>query len=152
MAHEDFKDLNRRTAAAHKLLHDKACDFAKSPKYDRYQCGLASMLYKCFDKKTSGWTAENETITNKELAEDLHKLIISRFEKRKVNWLFIDNIWGEDLADMQLISKFNKGFRFLLCVDIYINFVWVIAFKYTKGITIINAFSKFFRWIKLKTK
>ena len=50
------------------------------------------------------------------LAEELHKPIVRKFEKRKVNSSFIDNIWGADLADMQLISKFNKGVRFLLCV------------------------------------
>ena len=50
----------------------------------------------------------------------LHKPIIRKFEKRKVCSGFKDNIWGADLADMQLISKFNKGFRFLLCViDIF---------------------------------
>ena len=73
-----------------------------------------------FDKKTSGGTVKNENISNKELAEELHKPIIRKFNKRKVHSPFIDNIWGTDLADMQLISKFNKGFRFLLCVtDIY---------------------------------
>ena len=56
---------------------------------------------------------------NQQLAADLHKPIIRRFEKRKVHSSFIHNIWDADLADIQLISKFNKGFRFLLCV-IYI--------------------------------
>ena len=56
---------------------------------------------------------------------------------------FIDNIWGADLADMKLISKFNKGFRFLLCVnDIYSKYAWVIPLKDKKGITITNAFQK----------
>ena len=55
-----------------------------------------------------------------ELAEELHKLIIRKFEEKKVHSSFIDNVWGADLADMQLISQFNKGIRFLLCViDIY---------------------------------
>ena len=53
---------------------------------------------------------------NEQLADELHKLIIRQFEKRKVYSAFEDNIWGADLADMQLISKFNEGFRFLLCV------------------------------------
>ena len=52
---------------------------------------------------------------NMQLADELHKPIIRKFEKRKVYFLFRDNIWGADLADMQLLSKFNKGFRFLLC-------------------------------------
>ena len=47
---------------------------------------------------------------------ELHKPVLSKFEKRKVNLSFIGNIWGADLADMQLISKFNKAFRFLLSV------------------------------------
>ena len=55
---------------------------------------------------------------------------------------FIDNIWGADLADMQLISKFNIGFRFLLCaVDIYRKYTWIIIpLKDKKGITIDKAF------------
>ena len=78
------------------------------------------MVYKFFNKNTSGGLIQDEIISNKELAEELHKPIIRKFEKRKVHSPFIDNIWGADLADMQLISKFNKGFRFLLfVVDIY---------------------------------
>ena len=50
----------------------------------------------------------------------MDKTIIRKFNKRKVHWLFIYNFWGAYLADMQLISKFNKGFRCVLCViDIY---------------------------------
>ena len=74
------------------------------------------MVYRFFDKKTSGSNIKNENIPNKELAEELHKPIIRKFNKRKLHSLFIENIWGADLADMQLISKFNKGFRFLLWV------------------------------------
>ena len=54
---------------------------------------------------------------------------------------FKDNIWGADLADMQLLSKFNKGFRFLLCViDIFSKYAWVVPLKDKKGISIANAF------------
>ena len=57
--------------------------------------------------------------------------------------LFRDNIWRVDLADMQLLSKFNKGFRFLLCViDIFSKYAWVIPLKDKKGISIVNAFQK----------
>ena len=95
-------------------------------KYDGYQRGLTSMVYKLFDRNTSGGTVKNEIISNKELEEELHKPIIRKFEKRKVHSSFIDNIWGADLADMQLISKFNKGLRFLLCViDIYSKYEFV---------------------------
>ena len=53
-------------------------------------------------------------------------------------------MWGADLASMQLISKFNKGFRFLLWViDIFSKYAWVIPFKDKKGITITNAFQNF---------
>ena len=56
---------------------------------------------------------------NEQLAEELHKPIIRKL-KKKVYSAFKDNIWGAGLADMQLISKFNNGFRFLLCViDIF---------------------------------
>ena len=50
---------------------------------------------------------------NEQLADELHKPIIRKFKKRKVYSVFTYNIWAADLADMQLISKFNKGFRFL---------------------------------------
>ena len=88
----------------------------KNPKYDGYQRGLASMIYKCFDKKASRSGNKNEIISNKKFAKELHKPIIRNFKKRKVDSSFIENIWGADLLDMQLISKFNKLFRFLLCV------------------------------------
>ena len=123
------------------MLRDKAFNIAKDQKYDRYQRGLASMIYKFFDKKTSGSGIKNENIFNKELAEELHKPIIGTFNKRKIHSPFIDNILGADLADMQLISKFNKGFRFLLCViDICSKYAWVITSKDQKGTAILNAF------------
>ena len=113
----------------------------KNPKYDGYQRGLDSMVYKFFDKKTSGSGTKN--IFNKELAEELYKPIIRKFYKRKVHSPIIDNIWGADLADTQIISKFNKEFRFLLCViDIYSKYAWVIPLKNKKGITITNASQK----------
>ena len=80
---------------------------------------------------------------NKESADELHNPIIRKFKKRTVHSTFIDNIWGVDLADVQLISKFNKGFRFLLCViDIYSKYASVIPLIDKKGITITNAFKK----------
>ena len=101
------------------------------------------MVYKFFDKKASGSGIKNENISNKELAKELHKLTLRTFNKRKVQSPFTGNIWGADLADMQLISKFNKGFRFLLClIDIYSKYPWVIPLKDKKCITITNAFQK----------
>ena len=78
------------------------------------------MICKCLDKKTSGGDVKSEIMSDQELAEELHKPNIRKFEKRKVHSSFIDNIWSADLADMQLKSKFNTGFHCLLCViDIY---------------------------------
>ena len=77
------------------------------------------------------------------LAEELNKPFIKKFKRRAVYSGFKNNIWGADLADMQLISKFNKGFRFLLCViDIFSKYAWVVPLKDKKGITITNAFQK----------
>ena len=87
---------------------------------------IGLMVYKFFDKKSalladksasgsgiknknSGSGIRNENISNKELAEELHKPIIRKFKKRKVHSTFIDNTWGADLGDMQLITKFDKG-------------------------------------------
>ena len=99
------------------------------------------MVYKSFAIETSGGAVKNEIMSNKELAEELHKPLIRIFEKRKVRLSFIDNIWGADLADMQLISKFNKGIRFLLFfIGIFSKYAWVITLKDKNGITITNAF------------
>ena len=102
------------------------------------------MVYKFFDKKTFGIGIKSENISNnKELAKELLKSVIIKFNKRKVLSPFIDKIWGADLAIMQLINKFNKGFRFLLCViDIYSKCAWVILLKNKNCITITNAFQK----------
>ena len=65
---------------------------------------------------------------------------------KKVHSPFIDNIWGADLADMQLINELNKGFRFLLrVIDIYSKYAWVIPLKDKKEIAITNAFQKFLK-------
>ena len=105
IAYRDFEDLTRRTASD-KILRDKAFNIAKSPKYEGYQHGLASMVYKVFDKKTfarcarsenlatratqvtrnkfAGSGIKNGNISKKELAEELHKLIIRKCKKRKL--------------------------------------------------------------------
>ena len=90
-------------------------------------------------------------MSDQQLAEELHKPIIRKFKRRRVHSTFIDNIWGADLEDMQLISKFNNGFRFLLCViDIYSKYAQFIPLKDEKGITITNAFQKFLDELKQK--
>ena len=122
MATRDFKDLAERTAS-HKVLRDKVFNIAKNPKYDGYQRGLVSIDYKFFDKKSASGTgvarlanksaANNEIKQNRQLAKELQKPIIRNFKKRTIYLRFKDNVWDADLADMQLISKLNKKFRFL---------------------------------------
>ena len=117
-AYADNKDLLNRTRAD-KILGDKDYAIASNPQYNGYQRGLASMVYKFFNSKVSSPDSKtvgsgvNENIT---LANEIHKPIIRKFNKRKVYSSFKDNIWGADLADMQLLSKFNKGIKYLLCV------------------------------------
>ena len=80
-AYSDSKDLTNRTVTD-KILKNKAFNIAKDPKYDGYQRGLASMVYKFFDSKVSGSGAKL-TLQNEQLAEELHKPIIRKFEKKK---------------------------------------------------------------------
>ena len=81
---------------------------------------------------------------NEKLAEELLKPVIQKKNKKRVYSWFKDNIWGVDLADMQLINRFNKGSRFLLCVviDLFSKYAWVAPLKDKKGITIVNTFQK----------
>ena len=77
------------------------------------------------------------------MVNELHKPIIRKFKKRKVYSSFRDNIWGVDLADMQSLSKYNKGIKYLLCaIDLFSKYAWVIPIKDKKGTSIVNAFKK----------
>ena len=115
MAYGGFKGLPRRMASD-KVLRDKAYNIAKNPKYDEYQQGITSIIHKSFGKNNSGGAAKSKIMANQQLAKELHKPIIRKFKKRKIYSSFIENIWGADLGDMQLISKFNKGIRFsIMC-------------------------------------
>ena len=102
------------------------------------------MVHKFFDTKAS--SPDRKTVgsginENIKLANELHKPIIKKFNKRKVYSSFKDNIWGADLADMQLLSKFNKGIKYLLCViDLFSKYAFVVPLKDKKGISIVNAF------------
>ena len=78
MAYGDFKDLAKRTGSD-KVLRDKAFNFAKHHKYDGYQRGLASMVYKFFDRKSKDGGVNIPLMSNEELAEELHKPIIRKF-------------------------------------------------------------------------
>ena len=80
-------------------------------------------------------------MSNKEVAEELHKSIIRKFNERKVRSSFINNIWRTDLADMQLISKFNEEIAFIIII-IFSKYTRVISLKDEKSITITNAFEK----------
>ena len=103
------------------------------------------MVYKFFNKKTIGsGTTKSSSLErvneNIKLANELHKPIIRKFNKRKVYSSFKNNIWGADLADMQLLSKFNKGVKYLLCVsDVFSKYAFVVSLKDKKRIIIVNA-------------
>ena len=111
--------------------------------------GLASLVCKLFDKKSPFLVDKSTAVSgvntpqNEQLAEELHKLIIKKYKKGPVYSGFKDNICGADLADIQLISKFNKGFKFLLCViNIFSKYAWVVPLKDIKGVSIVNVFPK----------
>ena len=152
MVYGKSKDL-AKTTQSDKVLRDKAFKTASDPKYSGYQRGLASIIYKFFDKKStslnifSGSGIVNEP--NYQLANELHKPIIRKFKKRKVYSSFRDNIWGVDLADMQSLSKYNKGIKYLLCaIDLFSKYAWVIPIKDKKGASIVNAFKKIIKKTK----
>ena len=90
-AYSDSKDLTKGTVAD-KILKNRAFNVANDKKYDGYQRGLASMVYKFFDSKVSGSGAKLIP-ENEQLANELHKAIIRKFEKRRVYSAFKDNIW-----------------------------------------------------------
>ena len=146
-AYADHKDLINRTAAD-KVLRDKAYDIASNPEYVGYQRGLVSVVYKFFDKKSRAEPSSLERTgsviaSSSILADELHKPIIKKFNKRKLYSQFKDNIWGVDLADMQSLSRKKKGIKYLLCaVDLYSKNTFVIPIKDKKGISIVNAFDK----------
>ena len=104
------------------------------------------MVYNFFDKNYKG-----SGLKNQQLADELHKPIIRKFKRTRVYSSFKDNIWGVDLADMRLNSKYNKEIKYLLCIiDLYSKYVWVIPVKDKRGATIINAFQKFLNSSKRK--
>ena len=110
------------------------------------------MVYKFFDKKSSGsvvaasLASKSSTKPNYQLANDLHRQIIRNFKRQKVYSSLRDNIWGVDLADMQSVSKCNKGIKYLLCaIDLFSKYVWVVPLKDKRGIRIVNSFQKIFQ-------
>ena len=105
------------------------------------------MFYKFFDKKVADRGGNSDANKSAlKLTEELHDPIIKKFRKKAVYSRFKGNIWGADLADMQLIRKFNKEFRFLLCViDIFSKYYWGVPLKDKKGISIVNALQTFLK-------
>ena len=150
MSYGKSKDLTKRTQSD-KVLRDKAFKIASDPKYDGYQRGLASMVYKFFDEKSRGSDMASEP--NYQLADELHKSIFRKFKKRKVYSSFRGNIWGVDLADMQSLSKYNKGIKYLLCaIDLFSKYAWVVPLKDKRGISIVNAFQKIISKVRKPNK
>ena len=140
MAYGKPKDLAKKTQSDN-VLRDKAFKIACDPKYDGYQRGLASMVCKLFDKKSSGSSVL--TKPNYQLGNELHRQITKKFKRQKVYSSFRDNIWGVNLADMQSLNKYNKGIKYLLsAINLFSKYAWVVPLKNKRGITIVNAFKK----------
>ena len=122
-AYSEYKDVENRLISDQKL-RNSAYDIASNPKYDDYQRGLASMVYKFFDSKVA--PLDKKTMSgkgieiNKILAEELHKPVIKKFNKRKVYAQFKDNIRGVDLANMQPLSKKIKVLNIFYVLKIYL--------------------------------
>ena len=137
--------MTKRTQSD-EFLRDKVFKIGSDPKYDRYQRGLASMVYKFFDKKSTGNGIKS--MSNKKIADELQQPIISKFKRRRVYSSFKDNIWAVDLADMQLISKYNRGIRFLLWeIDLFIKYAWIVPERSKKELLLLMSVSD-----KLKRK
>ena len=66
--------------------------------------------------------------------------LLKNLKKRKVYSSFKDNIWGVDLADMQLISTYNKAIRYLCAIDLFSKYVSIVPLKDKEGVTNVNAF------------
>ena len=99
------------------------------------------MVYKFFDKKSKASGIVNEP--NYQLGNELHKPMIRKFKKRKVYSSFRDNIWGVDIADMQSLSKYKKGTKYLLCTtDLFSKYAWDSPIKDKKRTSFVNAFKK----------
>ena len=98
------------------------------------------MVYKFFDKK---YTVVLQMKLDKINNLQMNFINQSSGKKRKVYSSFKDNIWGADLADMQLISKYSKGIRYLICtIDLFSKYAWIFPLKDKKVVSIVNAFQK----------
>ena len=107
------------------------------------------MVYNFFDEKSMGIGMAKSSSSI--LADELRKPVIKKFNKRKIYSQFKDNIWGVDLADMQSLSRKNKGIKYLLCaIDLFSKYAFVVPLKDKKGISIVNAFDKIIKQSKRK--
>ena len=100
MAYSRYKDLQRRTQSD-KVLKYKAFSITNNQLYNGFERSLTSMVYEFFSKKSEGRRIKNKIKQNQQLANKLHKPIITKVKKRRVYASYKDNIWGVDLADMQ---------------------------------------------------
>ena len=136
--------------ASDKVLQDKAFSIAKNPKYDGYQRGLASIVYKVFDKKSSNahsltWINFDVVSKNKrpsDLAKELHEPIIKKFEKQKVSTLIFYRQYLECWFSRYAINKYIWWRNSFCVIDIYSKYAWVVPLKDKKGITTTNTFQK----------
>ena len=120
------------------------------------------MVNKFFDKKSTAESSSLESMgsgfkklknSSSILADELHQAIINKFIKIKVYSQFKDIIWGVDLADMQSLSRNNKGIKYLLCaIDLYSKYAFVIPFKNKKRISFVNAFNKIIKQSNRRAK
>ena len=136
-AYANYKDsLNRKQSDT--VLKNKTYKIAGDPKVHGYQRSLAAMVYNFFNEGMRG-----SDVNNLQLADELHKPIVRNFKRRKAYSSFKDNIWGVNLADMTLISKFNKGIKYLLCViDLFSRDSWVVPLKNKESDSIVEGFQK----------
>ena len=113
---EISKIYQKEKTVSGKVLRDEGFKIASVPKYDGYQRGLASVVYKSFDKKAGGNVSRTGTgiSENQELANELKRYISRNLKKRKICFSSRDNIRGADLVYMQLLSKCKMGEKFVL--------------------------------------
>ena len=115
-------------------MKDRAYEIVINPKFDGYQRGLASMVYKFFDK-------EQGSSVNEKLAQELHKPVIKKFKRTKMYARFKADIWAADLAEMGSLSSMNRGVKYLLCViDVFTKCAWVKPLKDKEGKTVLHGF------------
>ena len=101
------------------LNQGKIFKIASDLKFDGYQRGLALMVYKFFDKKSASLDKSSgsgvATEPNDQLADELHRQTVRKFNRRKVYSSFRDNIWGVDLADMHWANTTKESI--IYCVQ-----------------------------------